>query len=32
MSATDERNERVRKILDSLYKRAMDAGDRKSVV
>ena len=26
MSATDERNERVRKILDSLYERAVDAG------
>lgn len=26
MSATDERNERVRKILDSLYARAVDAG------
>ena len=26
MSATDERNERVREILDSLYQRAVDAG------
>ncbi len=26
MSAIDERNERVRSILDSLYNRAIDAG------